>query len=126
MVNAGADQTVNEGDTVSFSDPGADTLTYSSDFGDGSPVETGQTVSHSYSEPGTYTAILTVTDDDDGVGTDTAEVTVNPAVLTAYVSIEYRCFLGVLFSNNPISSFPSTLSNRTPNSKFSRLCTVVR
>lgn len=66
--------------TGSATDPGtADTLTYSWDFGDGSPTETGQTVSHTYSIQGTYTAILTVTDDDSGVGTDTATVTVTEA-----------------------------------------------
>jgi PKD repeat protein len=37
--------------------------TYAWDFGDGSPVEHGATASHSYG-PGTFTATLTVTDDD--------------------------------------------------------------
>jgi PKD repeat protein/protocatechuate 3,4-dioxygenase beta subunit len=34
------------------------------DFGDGSPVAQGETVSHTYVEPGTYSATLTVRDDD--------------------------------------------------------------
>jgi serine protease len=61
-------------------DPGtADILTYSWDFGDDSPVATDQIVSHSYLEPKTYTATLTVSDDDGGVGRATATVTVEEA-----------------------------------------------
>ena len=82
IVNAGADQTADEGDTVifngSFTDPGsADTHTYSWDFGDGTPpVEGTLTPTHLYPEDGDYTVTLTVTDDDGGVGSDTLLVTV--------------------------------------------------
>ncbi len=78
-VDAGADQIVYEGDTVTFSptvmDPGSDTFTYEWDFGDGSPVS--DTPSHIYADNGVYTVTLTVTDDDGGEGTDTLTVTVN-------------------------------------------------
>ena len=37
-------------------------LGYQWDFGDGSPVSTAQSPSHSYSSPGTYTVVLRVTD----------------------------------------------------------------
>jgi PKD repeat protein len=76
--------------TGSFTDPGAlDTHTAEWDFGDGTvvpgtvneenvaPDSTGTaTASHVYSDPGTYTVTLTITDDDGGVDTDTMEVTV--------------------------------------------------
>lgn len=43
-------------------DADGDPLTYSWDFGDGSPVKSGVTVKHTYGEPGTYPVILTVDD----------------------------------------------------------------
>ena len=81
-VNAGSDQTIDEGDTVSFvgsfSDPGPlDTHTVEWDFGDAT-TETGiLTPTHVYGDNGIYTVTLTVTDDDSGESTDTLTVTVN-------------------------------------------------
>lgn len=85
-VNAGHDQTVNEGDTVSFSgsfsDPGADdTHTICWDFGDGTTVCGTLTPAHIYTVAGPYTVTLTVTDDDGGMGSDSLQVTVNPVVV---------------------------------------------
>ena len=80
-VNAGADQSVDEGGTVnfngSFTDVGTvDTHTVSWNFGDGSAAVTGTlTPSHVYADNGTYTVTLTVTDDDGGSGSDTLTVT---------------------------------------------------
>jgi len=79
IVNAGSDQTVSEGDTVSFSggftDPGTDdTHTIEWDFGDGNNAYDALTPTHTYMESGAYTVTLTVIDDDGGVGTDTAIV----------------------------------------------------
>jgi cytochrome c len=49
--------------TAAATDPDAgDTVTYSWDFGDGSPASTQQNPSHTYAEPGDYTAKLTVSD----------------------------------------------------------------
>jgi Tol biopolymer transport system component/PKD repeat protein len=86
-VDAGAGATINEGDTFSgsgsFTDPGADIWTATVDYGDGSGVQpltlTGNTfaLSHTYAENGDYTVEVCVSDDDEGVGCDGLQVTVN-------------------------------------------------
>jgi uncharacterized delta-60 repeat protein len=84
-VNAGPDQTVNEGDTVSvsgtFSDPGPDTWTFNwhvvSSNGQVVADGSGQSFSFIPNDNGTYTVTFTVTDDDGGVGSDDVVVTVN-------------------------------------------------
>jgi PKD repeat protein len=85
VVNAGPDRTVDEGDAVtlvgSFDDPGtADTHSVVWSLGDGSSVSGQLTVTHVYTATGIYTTTLTVTDDDGGVGTDEAGVTVGEPV----------------------------------------------
>ena len=88
--DAGADQTVNEGDTVSFSgtltDPGTcDTHTIDWNFGDTYTDSGTLTPTHVYGDDGIFTVTLTVTDDDGGVGTDTVTITVNnvaPTIVT--------------------------------------------
>ncbi|VVB79491.1 PKD domain protein [uncultured archaeon] len=86
-VDAGTDQTVNEGALVSFSgsatDVSGDSLTYTWNFGDESETETGSTVSHTYAQEGIYNVTLTVTDGDGGISTDTLTVTVNDLDPTA-------------------------------------------
>jgi len=69
---------------VIATDPGADVLTYSWDFGDGSPAETGTTSGHTYVDEGSYTLVVTVTDDDGGSVSDSMVVSVSnvaPVVL---------------------------------------------
>ncbi len=103
-VNAGVDQNVNVGDTVSldpatFTDPGGDdTHTAMIDWGDGT-VEAGTvnqgvgTVSgsHVYTAPGTYTVTVTVIDDDGGQSSDTFTVIVTgPTVFYNYVPAVYK------------------------------------
>jgi hypothetical protein len=80
-VDAGADQTSNEGQTVFFngsgsSDPDGDTLSYSWSFGDGLSGA-GATPTHVYPDNGSYTATLTVTDEFGGVESKNLTVTVN-------------------------------------------------
>jgi len=81
-VEAGPDQTVNEGEIVHFTgistDPGRDdTHTFEWDFGDGTTASGTLTPTHVYGDNGVYTVTVTVTDDEGGVGTDSLLVTVN-------------------------------------------------
>jgi PKD repeat protein len=79
VVDAGGNQSGNEGDTFSFhgsaQDVNSDTAQYTWDFGDGSDPVAGQDVSHTFVEDGVYTVTLTV-DDGQGEVTDTLAVTV--------------------------------------------------
>lgn len=47
---------------VTSTDPDGDDLEYAWQYGDGSPEGAGESVSHPYTAPGTYTIVLTVTD----------------------------------------------------------------
>jgi len=87
IVEAGLNQTADEGSSVSFSgnftDPGwLDTHTHFWDFGDGNNATGTLTPTHVYGDSGVYTVTLNVTDDDDGVGTDTVTVTIFNVVPT--------------------------------------------
>lgn len=64
-------------DAGASADPGNDPLTYSWDFGDGSPTVSGAQaqVSHDYTDSGSYTVNLTVTDDNGA--SDSASLTVD-------------------------------------------------
>jgi len=57
-------------------DPDGSIVSYEWDFGDGDTA-TGVTVSHTYAADGTYTVVLTVTDDAGATGTDSQDVTVS-------------------------------------------------
>ena len=80
VADAGSDQNVVVNDNVTFYGSGSDdidgTITdYSWVFGDGNSG-TGSTTTHTYETAGEYTVELTVTDNDESTGTDTAIVTV--------------------------------------------------
>jgi PKD repeat protein len=80
---------INEGQAATFSatatDPGIkDTLTYTWNFGDNTPAVTGQSATHTYADNGDYNLILTVTDKDGGVTSQTTTVKVDniaPAIV---------------------------------------------
>jgi PKD repeat protein len=81
IAEASADRTSTSGNTltVQFSsegsrDPDGDEITYSWDFGDGSPASAEPNPSHTYTAVGTYRARLTVTDATERTGT--ADVTI--------------------------------------------------
>ncbi|MBN1993207.1 MAG: PKD domain-containing protein [Anaerolineae bacterium] len=64
-------------DGSSSSDPGIfDTLSYQWNFGDGTPIGNGPTITHTYADDNVYTAILTVTDDGGATDTDIVSITV--------------------------------------------------
>src|SRR5262249_8277303 len=79
LVDAGPDQTVNEGSTVAFnstaSDADGDPLSYLWSFGDGATA-TGAAPTHLYADNGTYTVTLTVNDGQGGSTSDSLVVTV--------------------------------------------------
>ena len=77
--------------TVQFSsegsrDPDGGVITYSWDFGDGSPVSTEPNPTHTYNAVGTYRATLTVTDDTGKTGTDDVQIVVGNAAPVITVS----------------------------------------
>ncbi|HEX3018948.1 MAG TPA: PKD domain-containing protein, partial [Chitinispirillaceae bacterium] len=83
-VEAGSDQTVEEGAIVnfegSFTASGPHTYSYHWDFGDGSAEDSSLTTSHTYADDGVYTVNLTVTNEEGDFGNDTLLVTVNNAI----------------------------------------------
>lgn len=58
-------------------DPGADTFTWSWDFGDGAVATGGPQQAHAWAENGSYTVTVRVTDDDGGFGEATLGVVID-------------------------------------------------
>jgi PKD repeat protein len=105
-VEAGSDQTVVEGEVVSFSgsftDPGsADTHTIEWDFGDGTTTVGTLTPNHVYADNGIYTVTLTVTDDDGGVGVDALTITANNIAPTVNAGPDQTVNEGAVVSLDP-------------------------
>jgi len=69
-----------EGQLLAFAAPatdgGQDPLTWSWDFGDGTPLEAGESPSHTFADEGSYSVVVVVTDDDGGSATRTDVVTI--------------------------------------------------
>lgn len=82
IADAGPNQKVITGDTVSFDgsgsyDPDGSIVNYTWDLGDGC-LAYGVTATHVYAVPGTYTVALTVIDDSNAKDVDTCRVMVGP------------------------------------------------
>lgn len=65
------------------SDPDGSVVAYSWNFGDGSPLASGVSVTHHYASPGSYQVTLTVTDNFGGTGTAQFVVVVTGAAALA-------------------------------------------
>lgn len=77
-------------DSVGSSDPDGSIVSYAWNFGDGGSAS-GITASHTYVSPGSFSAVLTVTDNDGATDTDSVQINVapdifNPPVLSGSVS----------------------------------------
>ena len=117
-VEAGLSQTVNEGDPVSFSgsftDPGwLDTHTIFWDFGDSINATGTLTPTHTYGDNGVYTITLNVTDNDDGVGTDSLIVTVSNVAPTAEAGLNQTVNVGETVYFNGSATDPGWLDTLT-------------
>jgi PKD repeat protein len=83
VANAGPDQTVKTNELVTLNgsgsyDPDGWIANWTWDFGDGSPLDYGEILTHTYTNTGTYTATLVVRDNDNLIDSDTATITVQP------------------------------------------------
>ena len=92
VADAGLDQTAVVDEVVTFdgsgsSDPDGTIVSYEWDFGD-EVTGTGETTTHAYSSPDTYTVTLIVTDDDGATDTDTVIVTVTAASPTNTMHVD--------------------------------------
>jgi PKD repeat protein len=121
---ASADPTsVTEGGSVDFdaSDSTDNYLiaSYEWDFGDGSSVESGVSVTHVYADAGSYTATLTVTDTEGNYATDTVAITVNAEVVdqapTADAGVDQSAYVGatVTFDGSGSSDSEGAIANYT-------------
>ncbi len=68
-------------------DPDGSIASFQWDFGDASAAATGMRVSHTYSDPGSYTATLRVTDDGGLSGSATQSIRVSGATISGVVQI---------------------------------------
>ena len=75
-------------DASTSTDADGTIVSYTWDFGDGSPTATGVTAAHTYAASGSYTVMLTIEDDDAATDDETVVVTViaNEAPTAAFTS----------------------------------------
>lgn len=117
-VDAGPDQTVARGQTAYFNglltDPGiADTHTITWNFGDGTTTTGTLAPIHVYANSGVYTATLTVTDNDGGVGSDTLVMRVQAVVPTVNAGADQSAAEGDAVNFTGAFSGTGTLSAYT-------------
>jgi hypothetical protein len=118
-LSVGADATLNEGDLFarsgSFTDPGADTWTATVNYGDGGGAQAlalagkNFNLAHTYLDNGLNTVKVVVTDDDAGVGSDDAAVTVNNVAPTVEAGPNATVDSGQTYNFNGMFSDPGIL-----------------
>jgi len=102
--------TVYTGETIQFNasasfDPDGYITSYFWDFGDGSNV-TGVEVSHSYTDDGTYTVTLTVTDDDGATSTSNAtKIILNRPPVAGFTESAETVYTGQIITFNASTSY---------------------
>ena len=100
-------------DGSSSSDPDGDTLRYSWNFGDASPVVTGARPVHTYDTAGQYVARLTVTDGNGGAGSSTISIAAGNAptarIITPEVGTKYSAGDTISFSGSASDTEDGTL-----------------
>jgi PKD repeat protein len=111
--DAGGPYTVGEAEQLTL-DGGGSTgsiVSYEWEFGDGM-TDTGVSPSHTYDDgPAEYTVTLTVTDDQGGIATDTAQVTVNNLPPTADAGGPYTCQAGETIVLSGVCDDPSPVDD---------------
>ena len=118
VVNAGPDQTLNEGSTASFSgtasDVDGDPLSYLWDFGDGA-TSSSAAPTHRYADNGTFTVTLTVNDGQGGSTLDSLVVTILNVAPTLTLSGATAVNEGSTYTLNLAASDPGqdTITNWT-------------
>ncbi len=111
VVNAGANESGNEGSSIAFSGTasgGSGALSYSWNFGDGSTATGTLTPSHTYAIYGSYTATLTATDALGDTKSSSATVTVNDVAPTMSIGGPYSAVLGSAIAFTGSASSVST------------------
>ena len=63
-------------------------VSYSWNFGDGTAIGTGMTISHTYTAAGTYIVVLTVTDSNGNKGYDSETIKVNAAGVPSTITLQ--------------------------------------
>src|SRR5262249_53307952 len=107
--SAGPGQSANEGQAVTFqgsASGGSSPYSYAWNFGDGTTA-TGQAVSHTYANDGSYTATLKVTDPTGATASSSAAVTVRDVGPTAIPGGPYAGTAGTAVSFSGSASDPS-------------------
>ncbi|WP_460202640.1 PKD domain-containing protein [Scytonema sp. NUACC21] len=115
--NIAVERNLKEGIAATFSatatNNGNDTLTYTWNFGDGSNPVTGQTVSHTFADNGTYTAMLTVTDSMGASVVQTLPLNVNNVAPTAQALDDFAVNEGTAISVNGSFTDPGILDTHS-------------
>jgi PKD repeat protein len=118
-------------DGSTSSDADGSIVSYAWTFGDGASA-TGVTANHTYSTAGSYTARLTVTDNQSATGTTTVGITVNPGAtapaapsnLTGSVGSNRLVTLNWTDNSSNETGFYVERAPKAKNLQFSRIATV--